>query len=103
MFYCSKCYEEYDLPWTPCVSRGACEICGTVDDCYDIPTERVNELQSRRNLSKTPYAINDTVLNHVDHNLVISSYRDRFGNLFNISVECEDCKEVVVELYDATL
>lgn len=39
MFYCEKCRIEKDWPGAiMAFSRGACEVCGTVDVCHDAPS-----------------------------------------------------------------
>lgn len=37
---------------------------------------------------------------HLDHNLVVTQYKGRDGATENVVVECEDCYEVVENLYD---
>lgn len=38
MFYCEPCRLKEDWPTSWFRSRGTCEICGTVDACYDTPS-----------------------------------------------------------------
>jgi hypothetical protein len=39
MFYCDACAKKYQWPtWMSKSSRGRCEMCGRVKDCYDVPS-----------------------------------------------------------------
>jgi hypothetical protein len=38
MFYCNPCAEEQDWPLSFSKSFGACEMCGKVKACNDVPS-----------------------------------------------------------------
>ncbi len=38
MFYCKECAKPRNWPWRFARSRGACEICGEVRECEDMPS-----------------------------------------------------------------
>lgn len=41
MLYCEKCREANKWPESVFMSHGKCEVCGTVGECNDVPSERL--------------------------------------------------------------
>lgn len=41
---------------------------------------------------------NDKLKEHEDHTIVVARYRDENGEVYNISVECESCHEVIGDM-----
>lgn len=39
MFFCGPCREARKWPESISVSRGPCEVCGHVSNCYDVPSK----------------------------------------------------------------
>lgn len=43
MFFCDPCRVANGWPGIVALSRGPCEVCGTVADCYDVPSKHLPE------------------------------------------------------------
>lgn len=73
MFYCENCRKKKKWPKGFAVSRGPCEICGKVADCYDVSSsqlcsdeeklaelvETINARQSKKKLSRVSRLYSD--------------------------------------------
>ena len=42
-------------------------------------------------------------LDHQGHKIVVSHYQDATGKIINISIECEDCWEVLTDEEEASV
>lgn len=38
MFYCEECRKKHEWPKSWSISRGPCEMCRKVADCFDVPS-----------------------------------------------------------------
>lgn len=56
MFYCNKCALKNEWPLTMSVSRGNCEDCGKLADCYDTPSRYLPVLKEKPVEEKKPTA-----------------------------------------------
>lgn len=52
MFFCEQCRKERNWPGLVFASRGPCEICGNIRDCYDVQSSAL-PLPKETNVSNT--------------------------------------------------
>jgi hypothetical protein len=75
MFFCEACKAKNNWPGWCKASHGRCEMCGTVADCYDVPSSAL-PLSRRKEEERKPVTKDDKEVK-IDRNeaiMLASSY-----------------------------
>lgn len=78
MFYCNKCQAEREWPISMFLSSGACEVCGAVGRCHDVPSSELPLPKAEGTDPMTDYAQLKTTAETLADELdgIINHYRD---------------------------
>ena len=103
MFYCDECAEINGYPQSIGKSKGACELCGKVRDCNDIPSSELPLPKNFQSKSNVVYTIDETKhLKEIENNyhkteidnLAWQIFQDKLGISFKRPLTDDEKKSI---------